>query len=491
MYKDEAESSLYIAEAVQYTPSPEADDGIPTTCYCGSQPEIATSHTHKDPGRSPTVLLGVAVMFTTKKFKEVKQSVQMLDRCLDVSLIRSRMLYLSTAVDSGFVMEEASSSDILEAEIVGISFALATHRQIRLASISDAGINHASQLSNSFLGLPLEFGKCESCGATEPDKCEGHFGYIHLPVPIYHPAHVSELKQMLSLLCLKCLKIKKIKSTSSGLAERLLGVCCEVKEILRRIPEETRKKLTAKGHIPQEGYILEYLPVPPNCLSVPEVSDGSSSMAVDPSRIELKDVLRKVIAINNSRSGETNFESHRAEANEMFRAVDTYLQVRGTAKPTRNIDMRFGLLFCSVITGDAFRNVNEVGIPMEIAHRITFEERVSVHNIGYLQELVDNKMCLSYTQADSAAGFRFFAVSEGYAGAGVLDKASAQQLAMYGSRSLPSPAVVKPSKSGPAWTFFQILQLAFPERLSCRGDGFIVGGSDLLSFDFGVDRWRL
>lgn len=112
----------------------------------------------------------------------------------------------------------------------------------RLASISDAGINHASQLSNSFLGLPLEFGKCEACGATEPDKCEGklvlpfcvylfvltfytdidvsffvlgHFGYIHLPVPIYHPAHISELKQLLSLLCLKCLKIKKMKVSTS------------------------------------------------------------------------------------------------------------------------------------------------------------------------------------------------------------------------------------------------------------------------------------
>ncbi|KAF8108351.1 hypothetical protein N665_0111s0061 [Sinapis alba] len=574
--------------------------------------------------------------------------------------------------------EAAASSDILEAEIVGISFALATHRQIRLASISDAGINHASQLSNSFLGLPLEFGKCESCGATEPDKCEGHFGYIHLPVPIYHPAHVTELKQMLSLLCLKCLKIKKIKSTSSGLAERLLGVCCEeasnitikdklsdgasylqlklpsrtrlqegcwnflerygyrygsdhtrpllareVKEILRRIPEETRKKLTAKGHIPQEGYILEYLPVPPNCLSVPEVSDGSSSMAVDPSRIELKDVLRKVVVINNSRSGETNFESHRAEANEMFRAVDTYLQVRGTAKPTRNIDMRFGVskisdsssskawaekmrtLFIrkgsgfssrSVITGDAFRNVNEVGIPMEIAHRITFEERVSVHNIGYLQELVDNKMCLSYTQGSTTYSLRdgskghtvlkpgqivhrrvmdgdvvfinrpptthkhslqalrvyvhedntvkinplmcsplsadfdgdcvhlfypqsltakaevleLFSVDKqllsSHTGQLILqlgldsllslrvmmeqvflNKASAQQLAMYGSRSLPPPAVVKSSKSGSAWTFFQIMQLAFPERLSCKGEGFIIDGSDLLSFDFGVD----
>ncbi|CAE6040230.1 unnamed protein product [Arabidopsis arenosa] len=575
-------------------------------------------------------------------------------------------------------MEEESTSEILEGEIVGITFALATHHEICIASISGSAINHPSQLTNSFLGLPLEFGKCESCGATEPDKCEGHFGYIQLPVPIYHPAHVNELKQMLSLLCLKCLKIKKAKSTSGGLADRLLGVCCEeasqisirdrasdgasylelklpsrsrlqagcwnflerygyrygsdytrpllareVKEILRRIPEETRKKLTAKGHIPQEGYILEYLPVPPNCLSVPDVSDGYSSMSVDPSRIELKDVLKKVIAIKSSRSGETNFESHKAEANDMFRVVDTYLQVRGTAKAARNIDMRYGVskisdsssskawtqkmrtLFIrkgsgfssrSVITGDAYRHVNEVGIPIEIAQRITFEERVSVHNIGYLQKLVDDKLCLSYTQGSTTYSLRdgskghtvlkpgqvvhrrvmdgdvvfinrpptthkhslqalrvyvhedntvkinplmcsplsadfdgdcvhlfypqslsakaevmeLFSVEKQLLSShtgqlilqmgcdsllslrvmleGVfLDKATAQQLAMYGSLSLPPPALRKSSKSGPAWTVFQILQLAFPERLSCKGDRFMVDGSDLLKFDFGVD----
>jgi hypothetical protein len=39
----------------------------------------------------------------------------------------------------------------------------------------------------------------------------GHFGYIDLPVPIYHPSHISELKRMLSLLCLKCLKLKRNK----------------------------------------------------------------------------------------------------------------------------------------------------------------------------------------------------------------------------------------------------------------------------------------
>ena len=28
----------------------------------------------------------------------------------------------------------------------------------------------------------------------------GHFGYIELPIPIYHPSHISGLKKMLSLL---------------------------------------------------------------------------------------------------------------------------------------------------------------------------------------------------------------------------------------------------------------------------------------------------
>ena len=49
--------------------------------------------------------------------------------------------------------------------------------------------------------------------------------------------------------------------------------------MLKRIPAETRKKLSVKGYFPQDGYILQYLPVPPNCLSVPEISDGVSVMS--------------------------------------------------------------------------------------------------------------------------------------------------------------------------------------------------------------------
>ncbi|KAK4836259.1 hypothetical protein QYF36_020546 [Acer negundo] len=388
-------------------------------------------------------------------------------------------------------MEENTSSSFLDGQIVGIRFGLATHKEICAASISDCSISHASQLANPFLGLPLEFGKCESCGVSEAGQCEGHFGYIQLPTPIYHPSHINELKRMLSLLCLKCLKLKsnKLQMKSNGIAQRLLSSCCEdaaqvsvrdvktsdgacylklklpskfrlpdgfwnflerygfhygddlsrtllpleVKEMLKRIPADTRKKLAKKGYFPQDGYIMEYLPVPPNCLSVPDVSDGVSTMSSDLSLSMLKKVLKKVEIIKNSRSGTANFESQEVESNDLQIAVDEYLQVRGTARASRDIDARYGVtkessnsstkawlekmrtLFIrkgsgfssrSVITGDAYRKVNEIGVPFEVAQRITFEERVNVHNMKYLQDLVDNKLCLTYGDGSSTYSLR-------------------------------------------------------------------------------------
>ncbi|XWS08294.1 hypothetical protein CRYUN_Cryun41cG0067200 [Craigia yunnanensis] len=385
-------------------------------------------------------------------------------------------------------MEENSSAIILDGEMVGIRFFLATPKEILTASISGFPINHVSQLSNSYLGLPLEFGKCNACGTSEPGKCEGHFGYIELPIPIYHPSHISELKRLLSLLCLKCLKMKnKFQIKSGSVTERLLASCCEnapqvsvkevkrtdgtcylelkqpsrhasanwnflerygfrygdhhtrtllpceVMEIFKRIPAETRRKLSGKGFFPQEGYILQYLPVPPNCLSIPDISDGVSIMSSDLSTTMLKKVLKQVEIIKSSRSGTPNFESHEVEANDLQSAVEQYLQVRGTVKASRNIDARYGIskdasdsstkawlekmrtLFIrkgsgfssrSVITGDPYKKVNEIGIPSEIAQRITFEERVNMHNMRYLQNLVDNKLCLTYRDGSSTYSLR-------------------------------------------------------------------------------------
>ncbi|KAF3523454.1 hypothetical protein F2Q69_00050213 [Brassica cretica] len=43
LYADEGESSYTVAEADQYSLEPEADEGIPRTCYCSSEPVVATS----------------------------------------------------------------------------------------------------------------------------------------------------------------------------------------------------------------------------------------------------------------------------------------------------------------------------------------------------------------------------------------------------------------------------------------------------------------
>ncbi|CAJ1978051.1 unnamed protein product [Sphenostylis stenocarpa] len=372
-------------------------------------------------------------------------------------------------------MEDNPPSSVLDGMVVGIKFGMATRQEICTASISDSSISHASQLSNPFLGLPLEFGRCESCGTSEAGKCEGHFGYIELPVPIYHPSHISELKRMLSLVCLNCLKLRKAKEgnaaqvsirevkSSEGASYLALKVPkskkldggfwrflekygyryegdhtrallpCEAMEIIKRIPVETRKKLAGKGYFPQDGYVLKYLPVPPNCLSVPEVSDGISVMSSDPSMTILRKLLRKVEIIKSSRSGEPNFESHHVEANDLQSVVDQYFQIRGTSKAARDIETHFGVnkelnasstkawldkmrtLFIrkgsgfssrNVITGDCYKRINEVGIPVEVAQRVTFEERVNIHNISYLQKLVDENLCLTYKEGASTFSLR-------------------------------------------------------------------------------------
>ncbi|OVA16557.1 RNA polymerase [Macleaya cordata] len=208
---------------------------------------------------------------------------------------------------------------------------------------------------------------------------------------------------------------------------------CEVLEILKRIPAETKKKLSGKGYFPQDGYILQKLPVPPNCLSVPDISDGTSIMSSDLSVSMLKKVLKQAEIIKTSRSGPPNFESHEVEATELQSAIAQYLHVRGTTKAPHDMNSRFGIstendssstkawlekmktLFISkgsgfssrsVITGDAYKRVDEIGVPLEIAQRITFEEKVTVHNKKHLQELVDKKLCLTYRDGVSTYSLR-------------------------------------------------------------------------------------
>ncbi|CAM0946849.1 unnamed protein product [Alopecurus aequalis] len=378
--------------------------------------------------------------------------------------------------------EDQSAVLVAEGAIKKIKLSLSTEDEICTYSINDCPVTHPSQLGNPFLGLPLECGKCESCGASESGKCEGHFGYIELPVPVYHPCHVSELRQLLSLVCLKCLRIKKGKVKQSNGRENVSVTAChtcrdvpalsvkeiktadgafrlelkappkkhmsvnswnfldkygfhhggashcrallpeEVLNILKKIPDDTRKKLAARGYIAQSGYVMKYLPVPPNCLYIPEFTDGQSIMSYDISISLLKKILQKIEQIKKSRAGSPNFESHDVESSDLQLPIAQYIQLRGTTKGPQDakrfaistdssqlstkqwldkmrtlfISKGSGFSSRSVLTGDPYIGVDVVGLPSEVAKRITFEEQVTDININKLQEVVDKGDCLTY-----------------------------------------------------------------------------------------------
>ncbi|KAF2566958.1 hypothetical protein F2Q68_00027410 [Brassica cretica] len=49
--QDQAQLDYVNAQEFVYPPQPEVEFGFPHTCYCGSQPQIATSYSTTDPGR--------------------------------------------------------------------------------------------------------------------------------------------------------------------------------------------------------------------------------------------------------------------------------------------------------------------------------------------------------------------------------------------------------------------------------------------------------
>ncbi|EEE56061.1 hypothetical protein OsJ_04874 [Oryza sativa Japonica Group] len=361
----------------------------------------------------------------------------------------------------------AATAMIPEASIRRINLSITSNEEILKAQPVNElekpiPITHQSQLlNNPYLGLPLQVGSCQSCGSNAIEECEGHFRFIELPMPIFHPSHVTELSQILNLICLRCLKIKNRKELpplcvaevkksngARGLELRApikkeleegfwsfldqFGSCTrgtshcrpllpeEVQNIIKKIPEETRRWLSVRGYIPQDGFILSYLCVPPNCLRVSNVLDGNTFSCSGTSTNLLRKALRKIQQIRGSRIGSSNIQVDQV-ADDLQVDVANYINLGGTTKghgddtftsqPTAmQWKQKMKTLFISksssfssrgVITGDPYIGLNVVGVPEEVAKRMSVEEKVTDHNIAQLQDMMNKGLCLTYTDANS------------------------------------------------------------------------------------------
>ena len=96
--------------------------------------------------------------------------------------------------------------------IQGVSFAAHTSEEIRSLSVKQItnpqtydDLLHPNYygLYDPALGPNDKDDRCDTCGMNSL-KCPGHFGYIELPLPVYHPMFFKLMVQILRGSCFKC-----------------------------------------------------------------------------------------------------------------------------------------------------------------------------------------------------------------------------------------------------------------------------------------------
>uniref|UniRef100_A0A0E0CDC3 DNA-directed RNA polymerase n=1 Tax=Oryza meridionalis TaxID=40149 RepID=A0A0E0CDC3_9ORYZ len=330
----------------------------------------------------------------------------------------------------------AATAMIPEASIRRINLSITSNEEILKAQPvieleKPIPITHQSQLlNNPYLGLPLQVGSCQSCGSNAIEECEeDHSEGKQIPFMFT----LSEVKKSNGARGLE-LRAPIKKELEEGFWSFLdqFGSCTrgtshchpllpeEVQNIIKKIPEETRRWLSVRGYIPQDGFILSYLCVPPNCLRVSNVLDGNTFSSSGTSTNLLRKVLRKIQQIRGSRIGSSNIQVDQV-ADDLQIDVANYINLRGTTKghgddtftsqPTAmQWKQKMKTLFISksssfssrgVITGDPYIGLNVVGVPDEVAKRMSVEEKVRDHNIAQLQDMMNKGLCLTYTDANS------------------------------------------------------------------------------------------
>ncbi|XP_057861419.2 DNA-directed RNA polymerase V subunit 1 isoform X1 [Cryptomeria japonica] len=216
---------------------------------------------------------------------------------------------------------------------------------------------------------------------------------------------------------------KEIPPNFWNFVDRYSGLCSENKsfrtllpfealKILRQIPETESKGF---GLSP-EGLIWECVPVPPNCARISAASFQTTRVGTDAVTQMLKKVINTVERIRESRGGKPTYNAIKHESKVLQSMCSEYLQAQGGLKVIRDkeslefnghngktksfsnvlvksieafLKKTSGFSARGVISGDAYREVDQIGIPLEVASTITVEERVTEHNKEKMQNIVN------------------------------------------------------------------------------------------------------
>ena len=297
--------------------------------------------------------------------------------------------------------------------------------------------------------------KCPTCGENQR-KCDGHFGHIELTTPVYHISWVNNIIYWLRCICYteSCSSIlikdltppqeqknrhlqhysKNIRSKCVDCEKRQPKYswnrdtgCIEVNKVtypiekviehLSKLDPEVLEKVDL-AH--PKDMILTVLPVPPPSVR-PAIMQGNSVRGEDDLTYRLiqimriNDKLKKTIgdgrpphivndvkeALQNVVTGYINHTKVGNSKRKSSKREYTSLQVRLQGKEGRvrgnMMGKRCDFTGRSVITGDDHLKMNEVGIPISVAEKLTIPVRVTAYNKETLQsQLTMNKSPIKF-----------------------------------------------------------------------------------------------
>ena len=291
------------------------------------------------------------------------------------------------------------------------------------------GLPKSGGLRDPLFGVSSRRGICSACSQTWTD-CSGHFGHYELPHPVYHIGWMSEVLFWLRCICGKCghvtgkqmskkckqcsepsSKFTKVNATTIRITDKqgmrdLLAP--EAMLLLQKASTDDIATLRTDTFHPS-WLILTVLTIPPNCVRPSPTMDGDEVRGEDDITRRLLYILRVCKGYNNVQHENSTVIQHYQK--KVQDAIHMYIdqtrmssknkgtqkcisdRLRGKTGRLRGTLMgkRCNFTARTVISGDAMLDMRDVGIPQEVADKLTIVENVNRLNYTLLREMVSSQ----------------------------------------------------------------------------------------------------
>ena len=280
---------------------------------------------------------------------------------------------------------------------------------------------------------------CRTCGGRMRE-CKGHFGYIDLAKPVVNVLYAKKVRNLLRFTCNECQTLLMKDEDKSLRKSNRMNECpeCgtekvdidfekpysyyegdeqitaeEIKERFKKIPTETAEKLGVKGGRP-EYLIIDNLLVPPVTIR-PSITLETGQRSEDDLTHKLVDVIRINQRLRNNIEIEAPdfiisdlWELLQYHCSTMYdnsisgipparhrsgRSLKSLIgRLKGKEGRFRQnlIGKRANFSARTVISPDPNIDINEVGVPEEIAKSLTIPVKVKEDNMERIKEWIRN-----------------------------------------------------------------------------------------------------